>query len=78
MANIEESLITSMAARRRKGTSLGSVSSRSSPKLDTILSSKDNSSIISTQSKDFHHLQHNLKTQQSATTTTTREIINNK
>ncbi|CRK89128.1 CLUMA_CG002499, isoform A, partial [Clunio marinus] len=38
MANIEESLSLSMASRRRKGTSLGSVSSRSSPKLDTILS----------------------------------------
>lgn len=37
MADIEESLSLSMASRRRKGTSLGSVSSRSSPKLDTIL-----------------------------------------
>lgn len=37
MASIEESLSLSAASsRRRKGTSLGSVSSRSSPKLDTI------------------------------------------
>lgn len=42
MANIEESLSLS-AARRRKGASLGSVSSRSSPKLDTII--KDHRSI---------------------------------
>lgn len=39
MANIEESLCLSAAPRRRKGTSLGSISSRSSPKLDTIISS---------------------------------------
>lgn len=35
MANIEESLCLS-APRRRKGASLGGVSSRSSPKLDAI------------------------------------------
>lgn len=46
MANIEESLSMSVAARRRKGTSLGSVSSRSSPKLDTILSTPNNNNTI--------------------------------
>lgn len=50
MANIEESLSLSVAARRRKGTSLGNVSSRSSPKLDTILS--NNNTMSSTNSKD--------------------------
>ena len=42
MADIEESLSLSLASRRRKGTSLGSVSSRSSPKLDTIFSINNN------------------------------------
>lgn len=45
MANIEESLSLS-APRRRKGTSLGSVSSRSSPKLDTNTSAKELRSVI--------------------------------
>lgn len=37
MANIEESLSLSAATnRRRKGTSIGSASTRSSPKLDTV------------------------------------------
>lgn len=39
MANIEESLYLSATPRRRKGTSMGSISSRSSPKLDTIINS---------------------------------------
>jgi hypothetical protein len=43
MADIEESLSLSIASRRRKGTSLGSISSRSSPKLDTIMSVNNNS-----------------------------------
>lgn len=43
MADIEESLSLSLASRRRKGTSLGSISSRSSPKLDTILGVNNNS-----------------------------------
>jgi hypothetical protein len=51
MANIEESLSLSVASRRRKGTSLGSVSSRSSPKLDTILSTSSHTQ----QSKDQQH-----------------------
>lgn len=56
MANIEESLSLSVASRRRKGTSLGSVSSRSSPKLDTILSSTINNHNMTsaTHPKDHH------------------------
>jgi sulfur dioxygenase len=50
MASIEESLSLSVAARRRKGTSLGSVSSRSSPKLDAILGHNG----IATHPKDQH------------------------
>lgn len=55
MASIEESLSLSAASRRRKGTSLGSVSSRSSPKLDTIHSNHhhhNTSNNINTQPKE--------------------------
>lgn len=52
MANIEESLSLSAASRRRKGTSLGNISTRSSPKLDTILNSQNNT-MSSTNSKDL-------------------------
>lgn len=55
MANIEESLSLSAATRRRKGTSLGSVSSRSSPKLDTILNNGHNNHASSTTQPKEHH-----------------------
>ncbi|CAO1422014.1 unnamed protein product [Diamesa tonsa] len=58
MANIEESLSLS-APRRRKGTSLGSVSSRSSPKLDTNTSTKELRSVI----HDREAIMQNLRVQ---------------
>jgi hypothetical protein len=53
MANIEESLSISLAARRRKGTSLGSVSSRSSPKLDTISSQQQKMTTTTTTPREI-------------------------
>lgn len=71
MANIEESLSISLAARRRKGTSLGSVSSRSSPKLDTIHHQQQQQ-----QSKEYQQQQKATIT--TAATMASREIISNK